>query len=126
MDCFQFIGVSFWLGFGQKTKILKTISYFSPGKFLLFSTGVPLLTQFFETLEKQPCKQRSDLLLNGPSTERQNKPTDKRTDVWSRDFGLWAVAWAGQWEKRVWADYEQLLRPVFSLFRGQKNFFLIF
>ena len=41
--------------------------------------------------------------------------TDKRTDVWSRDFmiwrinfGLWAVAWAGLWEKRVRADYEQL------------------
>ena len=46
--------------------------------------------------------------------------TDKRTDVWSRDFiiwkinsGLWAVVWAGLWNKRVWADYEQLLRPVF-------------
>ena len=57
-----------------------------------------------------------------------SRTTDKRTDVWSRDFikwkinfGLWAVTWAGQWEKRVWADYEQLLRPVFSLFRGQKN-----
>ena len=56
--------------------------------------------------------------------------TDKKTDVWSRhfmiwkiNFGLWAVAWAGQWEKRVWADYEQLLRPVFSLFWGQKIFF---
>ena len=59
--------------------------------------------------------------------------TDKRTDVWSQDFiiwkinsGLWAVVWAGQWEKRFWADYEQVLRPVFSLFRGQKkllNFF---
>ena len=54
--------------------------------------------------------------------------TDKRTDVWSRDFmiwkinfGLWAMAWAGLWEKRVWADFEQLLRPVFSLFRGQKK-----
>ena len=59
--------------------------------------------------------------------------TDKRTDVWSRDFmiwkvnfGLWAVAWAGLWEKRVWADYEQLLRPYFSLFRDQKIYFLIF
>ena len=55
--------------------------------------------------------------------------TDKRTDVWSRDFmiwrinfGLWAVAWAGQWEKRVWADYEKLFRTVFSLFHGKKNF----
>ena len=54
--------------------------------------------------------------------------TDKRTDVWSRDFiiwkinsGQWAVVWAGLWNKRVWADYEQLLRPVFSLFRGQKK-----
>ena len=28
-------------------------------------TGGPLLTLFFETLEKQPCKQRSDLVLNG-------------------------------------------------------------
>ena len=34
--------------------------------------------------------------------------TDKRTNVWPRDFltwkinfGLWAVAWAGLWEKRV-------------------------
>ena len=56
------------------------------------------------------------------------KITDKRTDVWSQDFmiwkinfGLWAVVWAGQWEKRVWTDYEQLLRTVFSLFQGQKN-----
>ena len=52
--------------------------------------------------------------------------TDKRTDVWSRNFliwkinfGLWAVAWAGLWEKRVWANYD--LRPVFSLFQGQKK-----
>ena len=50
--------------------------------------------------------------------------TDKRTDVWSRyfliwriNFGLWAVAWAGLREKRVWADYEQL----FGLF-GVKFF----
>ena len=55
--------------------------------------------------------------------------TDKRTDVWSRDFmirkvnfGLWAVAWAGLCNKGVWANYEQLLRPVFSLFQGQKKF----
>ena len=54
---------------------------------------------------------------------------DKRTDVWSRDFmiwkinfGLWAVAWARLWNKRVGADYEQLLRPVISLFQGQKKF----
>ena len=48
------------------------------------------------------------------------RTTDKRTDVWSRDFiiwkinsGLWAVVWAGMWNKRVWANYEQLLKPVF-------------
>ena len=28
-------------------------------------TGGPLLTLFFETLEKKTCKQRSDLVLNG-------------------------------------------------------------
>ena len=28
-------------------------------------TGGPLLTLFFQTLEKQPCKRRSDLVLNG-------------------------------------------------------------
>ena len=47
-------------------------------------------------------------------------PTDQRTDVWSGDFiiwkissGLWAVVWDGLWNKRVLADYEQLLKPVF-------------
>ena len=56
--------------------------------------------------------------------------TDKRTDVWSRnfmiwkiDFGLWAVAWAGPWEKGVWADSEQLFWVVFSIFHGQKKTF---
>ena len=31
----------------------------------LCDTGGHLLTRFFETLEKQPCKRRSDLVLNG-------------------------------------------------------------
>ena len=60
--------------------------------------------------------------------------TDKRTDVWSRDFiiwkihfGLWAVVWAGLWNKRVGADYENLLRPIFVSIYGQKfNVFLVF
>ena len=54
--------------------------------------------------------------------------TDKRTDfmIWRINFELWAVAWAGLWEKRVWADYEQLLRPDFSLFRGQKKLKILF
>ena len=33
--------------------------------------------------------------------------------IWKINSGLWAVVWAGLWNKRVWADYEQLLRPVF-------------
>ena len=33
---------------------------------------------------------------------------------------IWTV------EKRGWADYEQLLRPVFSLFRGQKFLKILF
>ena len=58
--------------------------------------------------------------------------TGKRTDVWSRDFIIWKInsrlwalgsglVWTGLWKKRVWADYEQLLRPVFSLFFFLKN-----
>ena len=53
--------------------------------------------------------------------------TDKGTDVWSRNFliwkiifGLWADAWAGMWEKGVWADSEQLFWVFFSIFHGQK------
>jgi hypothetical protein len=43
--------------------------------------------------------------------------------IWKINFGLWAVAWAGQWGKGVLADYEQLLRPVFFTFSGSKIFF---
>ena len=64
---------------------------------------------------------------------RRAQITDKRTDVWSQDFiiwktnsGQWAVVWAGLWNKRVWANYKQLLRPVFSLFRGQKKILKFF
>ena len=32
---------------------------------IIENTGGPLLTMFFETLEKQPCKWRSDLVLKG-------------------------------------------------------------
>ena len=58
------------------------------------------------------------------------KTDTQRTDVWSPNFmiwkinlGLWAVAWAGLWEKGVWDDSEQLFWVVFSIFHGQKNFF---
>ena len=40
--------------------------------------------------------------------------------------GLWAVVWAGLWNKRVWANHEQLLGPVFSFFRGQNIFWFFF
>ena len=46
--------------------------------------------------------------------------------IWRINFGLWAVAWAGQWEKRIWADYEQLLSPVFFTFSGSKQYFEFF
>ena len=61
------------------------------------------------------------------------KTDTQRTDVWSPNFmiwkinlGLWAVAWAGLWEKGVWDDSEQLFWVVFSIFHGQKNFFFDF
>jgi hypothetical protein len=41
--------------------------------------------------------------------------------IWKIDFGLLAVAWAGPWEKGVWADSEQLFGVVFSTFHGQKK-----
>ena len=52
--------------------------------------------------------QIGDLKCSGTNNLICKYTTDKRTDVWSRDsmrwkinFGLWAVAWAGLWEKRV-------------------------
>ena len=84
-----------------------------------------ILLAFYTEFGSSRCQ---PLLSKRPST-------DKRTDVWSRDFmiwlwivnfGLWAVAWAGLWEKRVWDNYEQLLRHVFSLFRGQKKILKFF
>ena len=32
---------------------------------------------------------------------------------WKINSGLWAVVWAGLWNKSAWANYEQLLRPIF-------------
>jgi hypothetical protein len=43
--------------------------------------------------------------------------------IWKINFGLWAVAWAGLWEKGVWADSEELFWVVFSTFHGQKKIF---
>ena len=61
----------------------------------------------------------------------QESCTDKRTDVWSRDFmiqkisfELWPELDCG--EKSIWVDYEQLLRPIFFIFWGSRFFFLNF
>ena len=44
-----------------------------------------------------------------------------------RDFCFWAVQAARPIQKkRVWADYEQLFRVVFSCFGGQKKFNFFF
>ena len=46
-----------------------------------------------------------------------------RNNVWSRDFIIWKTnsgLWAGLWNQRVWADYEQLLRPAFLRFYERK------
>jgi len=41
-------------------------------------------------------------------------------------LGCGPLVWAGLWNKGVLADYEQLLRPVFSLFRDQKRNLIFF
>ena len=38
----------------------------------------------------------------------------------NHNSGLWAMVWAGLWNKRVWADYEQLLRLFFLSLYEQK------
>ena len=69
----------------------------------------------------------ADVVQEHRVAEVKAAATDKRSDVWSRNiiiwkinFGLWADAWAGLWEKGVWADSEQLFWVVFSIFHGQK------
>ena len=54
--------------------------------------------------------------------------TDKRTDVWSRNFIIWEInfglladAWAAPWEKGVWADSEQLFLGGFFNLSWAKN-----
>ena len=54
-----------------------------------------------------PCK-TTIYYYSSLSTFVNDSDTDKKTDVWSRDFiiwkinsGLWAVVWAGLWNKRV-------------------------
>ena len=47
--------------------------------------------------------------------------------LWNRNWDLgWIWADWQYWKKRFWADYEQLLRVVFSCFHGQKKFLNVF
>ena len=92
--------------------------------------SVTLVSWFQNFLRCHRLDQENNNFLS-ISAPASKKSTDKGTIGWFRDFiiwkinsGLWTIVWAGLWKKRVWGDYEQLLRPVFSLFRGQKNFFL--
>jgi hypothetical protein len=39
-----------------------------------------------------------------------------RRQIYNMTNQFWAVGWAGLVKKKVWADYEQLLRPVFLSF----------
>ena len=43
---------------------------------------------------------------NGLEIIIRSYSTDKRTDDWSRDSGLWTVVLSGLWNKRVWATFE--------------------
>ena len=43
-------------------------------------------------------------------------------DFYGTGIEIWAVFGpVGITEKNIWADYEQLLRPVFSSFHGEKD-----
>ena len=50
---------------GQKVALSQVAAGTKGKPYFKLNTGGPLLTLIFETLEKQPCKQRSDLVLNG-------------------------------------------------------------
>ena len=92
-----------------------TLNHFSTGAEIAWRAAASLASPWMaHRLRRQSqVLQLLRLLLLSEAPLNTVEFTDKRTDVWSRDFmiwiinfGLWAVAWAGQWEKRVWADYE--------------------
>ena len=62
-----------------------------------------------------------ETILNGLDHRQENRRLvghfyDMKNQSWAVGCGLgWAVG------KKVWADYEQLLREVFSTFCGQKT-----
>ena len=53
------------------------------------------------------------------------RPIERRLDwvFYKTEMKIWAVGCGLGWTvlKKVWADYEQLLREVFSTFCGQKK-----
>ena len=79
---------------------------------LIISTKTPLITSFCTS--------------NGTSLTVQS--TDKRTDACSRHFmiwkinsGLWAVGWAGLWNKRFGPIMSNFWGRFFQLFVGKKK-----
>ena len=99
------------MGFVGTFEQSKARTYYSEGP-VLYTVGIyrrSMLSIIFLTWEQ---------LIKFPLAN--TKYTDKETDesweifiIWKINFGLWAMGWAGLWKKKVWADYEQLLRPVF-------------
>ena len=72
----DFLSALILIGVARRSaSIFRTLTSFCKGYSLsdkhvfvqkyITTTGGPLLTLFFETLEKQPCNWRSDLPLNG-------------------------------------------------------------
>ena len=61
-----------------------------------------------------------------PLSNWEPRPIERRLDwvFYKMEMKIWAVGCGLGWTvlKKVWADYEQLLREVFSTFCG-KNFF---
>ena len=116
-----------WKGLGRKkgnnSYLVGNKNRFSTvfpfGKSSLQSQYIPLLGWSMVTSDNF-CKKK------GPN--QWVKITDKRTDVWSRDFiiwkinsGLWAVVWAGLWKKRGWPIMSNFSGPFFHFFGVKKN-----
>ena len=73
-----------------------------------------ILSHFFSTKLVFSAQIREQ--MSGPKISQYEKSI----------LGCGPLVLAGLWNKRVWADYEQLLRPVFSLFWGQKTILKFF
>ena len=81
--------------------------------------------QFKSSLTIRTQKRKSTPHFITTNIKIKLETTDKRTDTWWDIFMIWKIdfgcglGWAVG--KKVWADYEQLLREVFSTFCVQKR-----